>query len=516
MLITGQDGAPVELDELDAAGLLDVLGDNKRVARAADRDRMRLVNQWCVVHPARHDPDGIATFDPSGLPGVLHQDESLGGQGCPAVAAFAPEPVAAALGIGKVAVKQLFADTLDLHHRLPRCWKRLERLEIDAWKARRVAQLTHSLSKAAAADVDAALAPVLPSCSYAAIDRAVAAAIAVHHPELLEQKAKQGKDAWDVTLSHPRPTDFAGTSWLEATGDTLAFTAFDDRLCQIAADLAANGDTDPLGARKAKAMGILAGQPLEGPEADLLDLAEAADAETATPVVEPSSALVEPVEAPTPGARGRSRRRGPRTHLYLHYRLSDLLGLGADDDLIAGRVEGRGHVLEATLQDWIAASDVVITPVLDVDDDSGTSTVPQRLDDDLLEAITSWTGRPDARVTPVLDLNRAWAVDGHDAPEAMREQVIQLHEHCVHPWCQRPSRRADLDHTIEYVPLDEGGPPGQTNPHNLAPLCRRHHRCKTTGRWRYRRLPDGSHRWTTPHGRQYLVTRTGTTELPPN
>src|SRR6476646_3383738 len=184
MLITDQYGEAAELDELDAAGLLAVLGGNKRAARAADRDRLRLVNPWCVLHPATRD-DGVATLDPSGLPGVLHHDESLGGDGCPDVAAFSPEHLAATLGIGKVTAKQLISDTLDLHHRLPRCWKRVARLEVDAWKARRVAQLTHPLSKAAAAQVDAALAPVLPSCSFVAIDRAVAAAIATHHPELL-------------------------------------------------------------------------------------------------------------------------------------------------------------------------------------------------------------------------------------------------------------------------------------------------------------------------------------------
>jgi hypothetical protein len=97
--------------------------------------------------------------------------------------------------------------------------------------------------------------------------------------------------------------------------------------------------------------------------------------------------------------------------------------------------------------------------------------------------------------------------------EAMREQVIQRDRHCVHPWCHRPARRLDLDHTTPYVPIDEGGPPGQTAPDKISPLCRRHHRCKTTGRWRYRRLPDGSRHWTGHHHRHHLVTATGTTEL---
>ena len=76
-------------------------------------------------------------------------------------------------------------------------------------KARRVAQLTHPLSQAAAAQVDAALAAP-HSCSFAAIERAVAAAIAAHHPELVAEREKKGKDAWDVTLHHPEPHGLCG------------------------------------------------------------------------------------------------------------------------------------------------------------------------------------------------------------------------------------------------------------------------------------------------------------------
>jgi hypothetical protein len=55
-------------------------------------------------------------------------------------------------------------------------------------------------------------------------------------------------------------------------------------------------------------------------------------------------------------------------------------------------------------------------------------------------------------------------------------------------------------HIAPFIPPDQGGPPGQTNPANLAPLCRRHHRCKTFTRWRYHRLPDGTYQWTDPTG----------------
>ncbi len=44
------------------------------------------------------------------------------------MAAFTPESLAATLRLSKHAVRSLFADTLDLQHRLPRCWRLVEAL----------------------------------------------------------------------------------------------------------------------------------------------------------------------------------------------------------------------------------------------------------------------------------------------------------------------------------------------------------------------------------------------------
>ena len=73
------------------------------------------------------------------------------------------------------------------------------------------------------------------------------------------------------------------------------------------------------------------------------------------------------------------------------------------------------------------------------------------------------------------------------------------------------ARSCDLDHTIPY---DPDGPPGQTRAQNLACLCRRHHRAKTTGRWRYLRTPDGDYTWYGPSRTAYVVTPQGTRRLP--
>ena len=131
------------------------------------------------------------------------------------------------------------------------------------WKARKIAQATHHLSKAAAASVDAQLADRIGSCGWRAIEIAVAQAIATYDPHLLETREKQGRDAWGVRLFHrgvgtDGADDWVGTSHLEVTGDTLDLTTFHDLVCEQAAQLKALGDTDTLEVRKAKAVGVIA------------------------------------------------------------------------------------------------------------------------------------------------------------------------------------------------------------------------------------------------------------------
>jgi hypothetical protein len=130
-----------------------------------------------------------------------------------------------------------------------------------------------------------------------------------------------------------------------------------------------------------------------------------------------------------------------------------------------------------------------------------------------LAKIREWVGRADVRVTGVLDLDSRAAVDGHEVPDPMRETVFLRNPCCPFPWCPNLSRVKDDDHIEEYLPEDEGGPPGQTSPANLAGLCRRHHRCKTHGGWTYAMPEPGLYLWRSPHGRRYLVDHTGTTNL---
>ncbi len=166
-------------------------------------------------------------------------------------------------------------------------------------------------------------------------------------------------------------------------------------------------------------------------------------------------------------AHGDTPAAGSAYKLYLHLTATT----GSDGTLEVadlGRAEGLGPVTTARIREWLAGARVTVTPVLDPD--------------------------------------RGDPVDAHDPPAWMREQVVLRDQHCVFPDCQRPARACDLDHIDPY---DPHGPPGQTHPGNLACLCRRHHRAKTTTdptrQWTYRRQPDGSYAWTGPQGQRLIV-----------
>ena len=111
------------------------------------------------------------------------------------------------------------------------------------------------------------------------------------------------------------------------------------------------------------------------------------------------------------------------------------------------------------------------------------------------EQVQEWCQEAGTRVTvrPVLDLAEELTTDVHDPTPRMREQVWARFPRCVFPDCERPARGCDLDHRDPY-------PTGATTTANLYPLCRGHHRLKTTGGWNYIPLDRDGIVWTSPLG----------------
>ena len=260
----------VEVEDLDDAGLLDAAAEAERRDREVQREKLRLAYQWCVRHPATSE-SGAATWGDAGLPGLSDCDACLGGDGTPGVAPFVAEELGAALGVSTQSAMALMADALDLRHRLPRLWARVESLAVAPWKTRRVAAETRALPLEGARWVDDQLATRLDGFGLPTIERLVALAAARFAPEEQVVKERAGRAGWHVTLSHPRPGEFAGTSWLQASGDTTDLTAFHDLVCAEATLLGRLGDTDEFETRKAKALGIIAARQahLDLPPTDL-------------------------------------------------------------------------------------------------------------------------------------------------------------------------------------------------------------------------------------------------------
>jgi hypothetical protein len=96
-------------------------------------------------------------------------------------------------------------------------------------------------------------------------------------------------------------------------------------------------------------------------------------------------------------------------------------------------------------------------------------------------------------IRPVLDLNTEHATDTYEPSPLIREQVWATHPTCVFPRCERPARGCDLDHRTPW-------PHGATATSNLYPLCRTHHRLKTTGDWTYHPTGATTVEWTSPLG----------------
>ena len=445
-------GLAAGLEDLADGALLSEASEVESLIREAEVHKLRLAYQWAIAHPAL---DTYETPTGPALPAVLTAPETLGGAGTPAVAAFTAEPLGVALGSSTVAALSLLADALDLHHRLPLLWDQTRAQLVPVWKARRVAARTRDLSLEAAQWVDRQVAGRVSSLGTPALDRLVAEASARCDGEELHDREDLARSGWDVVLVHPDPHHYAGTSELRATGDTLDLTRFHDVVCAEAEALGALGDTDDLGVRKAKALAVIADAQAR------LDLTSLLD-------------------SPDPAAHERARRtaitrRDAKVRLYLHASLADVVTRAG---AATGSAESLGPVSLELIREWAGRSRVTVQPVLHVAADD------------------------------------RWSVDRHDPPPRMAEEVRLRSEACIFPWCSRTARQCDLDHGRRYEDPGEGGPPGQTCPGSLAPLCRRHHRAKTAGRWSYERVDPGTYLWTGPAGLTVVVTPLGTISVP--
>ena len=113
----------------------------------------------------------------------------------------------------------------------------------------------------------------------------------------------------------------------------------------------------------------------------------------------------------------------------------------------------------------------------------------------------------------MLDPTEVASIDGYEVPQRLRAAIRTQQIADVFPFGTCLSPTMDLDHTERYVPLDYGGPPGQTRLGNLGPMARPSHRAVTHGGWAKHQPEPGYFVHRSPNGYVYLVTNQGTLAL---
>ena len=495
------------IGETDGQAAADALVSNHARLVEAEAAEFALAAHWADLHDERT----LVRGDGSGrvLPGT-EQAKRYGGAGTPLVGEFAAAELGCLLSRGHIAATTLIADAIDVRHRLPMLWSAVHLKEARVWQARQVASRTRSvgLTFEQARWVDGETTPYLASLQWSRFQDLLEAKIIEADPEAAQARADAAAMERFVATGQCNEYGLKTVIAKADAGDAIFFVAMCDRIAQV---LLLEGDTDPVGARRSKALGILANpavalalltkhaNPLLGP----VEPTPGEDSRTHDEPLTPGDLHPgqddsddEP-EAACPTCGGTGAPTGdstafikrlatidpgkllPAVTLYLHISQESFSATLAEESTGVARLEGVGPITVDQARDFLRHAHVTIKPVIDLDADH--------------------------------------PVDGHEVPDRLREQVHLRTPADVFPWSGNMSRRKDLDHSIPYLGPDKGGPPGQTRIANLGPMNRFGHRVKTHARgWRHRQPVPGVFLWRTPHGYWYRVDHTGTYPLGKN
>jgi hypothetical protein len=490
----------------DGQGAADALVANHARLVEAEAAEFVLAAHWADLHDEDTLTAGTGTRIGPGsgsgrvLPGT-ERAKAFGGDGTPWVAEFAAAELGCLTGRGPEAAATLVADALDVRHRLPAHWAAVTSGRARVWQVRQVASRTRAvgLSLEQARWVDGELAPYLGSLPWARFLKLVDAKIVEADPEAAEARRVAAALERFVATGQCNEYGLKTVVAKAQAGDAVFFVAMCDRIAQV---LLLEGDTDPVGARRSKALGILANPAralallaryagTETPEPDEAD-PDATDLETPVtardvhPADDDSDDAVDAPATTSPSgdptafvkalATSDPKKLLPNATLYIHVSRESFDAFRFGRSVGVARMEGVGPITIDQVREFLRHTNVSVRPVIDLEADH--------------------------------------PVDGYEVPDRLREQVQLRTPAGAFPWSGNLSRRRDLDHTVPYVSPGSGGPPAQTRVGNLGPLTRYAHRVKTHGRgWRHHQPVPGVFLWRTPHGYWFRTDHTGTHPL---
>src|SRR4051794_33030193 len=305
----------------DPASVLAYARARKQAEDQAAREVMKAAARWASMHSADSLVGPIDEWHEHALP--------LGGEGCPQVAEFAVVEFAAALGKTTQAGRLYLSKAVEARYRLTRCWKQLEAGVLPAWKLGIIAEQTMSPPPAAAAFVDAHVAPVAHKIGLAQLQRLINEAIARFDPDRAEAERAAAAETrhLDVRLDQVS-TD--GTVHLDGDLDLADAVDFNTALAADAHQQLLAGSRESLDVRRSIAAGNLARAQLT-------------------------------LELEQPDARPRKRQ----VVLHVHLEHAAIAGAGGG---LARVQETGGPVTAEQVRLWCANPDTQITvqPVLDL------------------------------------------------------------------------------------------------------------------------------------------------------
>ena len=512
------------IDDLDGQAAADALVANHARFLEAEANEFLLAAHWADLH----NEDSLPGRSGAGkvLPGT-ERAVRFGADGTPLVAEFAAAELGPLIGRGFVSAWNQIRNALDVRHRHPRLWQGIENLQVRPYQAVEVARRTSAagLSLEQARWVDTQIDGYLAALPWSGFVDLVEAKIIAVDPTAAEERRRAEALKQFVATGQCNEYGLKTLICKARAGDVIFFVAMADRIAQI---LALRGDTDPVDVRRAKAVGILA-NPARAME--LLEQYAATDAEpTPEPEPEPEqNGNADPEPSTDPASDETSgREKDSDTDEIVHEGDLHPSHNHADaqeaerhpcptcdgDGTVTGdptafvqptRIDPAKLRPNATLYVHTSLQSFLDRTGVARAEGVGAITVQQAIE---------FLGHTNVSVKPVIDLANQMPVDGYESPDWMREVVHLLRPRDVFPYSSNLSRNKDLDHPIPYRPMDNGGPPGQTDPYRMGPMTRYAHRVKTHARgWRHLNPLPGVYLWRTRHGYWFRVDRHGTHPL---
>src|SRR4051794_9929525 len=330
----------------DAAAVLASARRARADANAAEARVLADAVDWAHLHQV-DDLDLAATVlvehgKDTGIP--------IAGDGAPLVSQFAVAEFAAALGLTAGAGRNLVGHALELAHRLPKTWARVQDGSLAPWRARRIAEETLCLSMEAATYVDRMVAPFAHRTGIAQTQRLVEDGIARFMPEFAAERRDRASEQRYLSIDHDQ-VSFAGTSRVHGELDLADALDLEDAVRAGAEQLKAFGNDESLDVRRSLAVGMLA----RGEQA--LDL-------------EPGSGVVSTDRSQARcSTTEESPSSGERRQVVLYVHLSEDAIRSGDRDAPVPVENGAGHLLTVgQVADWCGRSDatkITVKPVID-------------------------------------------------------------------------------------------------------------------------------------------------------